>query len=271
MDKYREANREKIKAQRKAYREANREKISAYKKTYREANREKISTYSKARWLKNKPPAAKPIESKCLTCKTIIINKKDSKGHGSYKKYCGYQCYPRQVKARELREKQRKEGKNCQWCKEHISFENATDKELQFFKSTKFCSNKCVTANRMSIPKNRLAATFRSEIWKALKSKHNKEYNWRNQYSDLEPIGFGVLGYTKEELKAKIELQFEEGMSWDNYGEWHIDHIKPVSAFNFEKTTDKEFKECFALENLQPMWAGDNLRKGAKWDGEVNA
>ena len=55
---------------------------------------------------------------------------------------------------------------------------------------------------------------------------------------------------------------FEDGMSWDNYGEWHIDHIVPlVSADN-----DEELEALFYYKNIQPMWAELNLRKGASYD-----
>ena len=69
------------------------------------------------------------------------------------------------------------------------------------------------------------------------------------------------LGYTIDELKIHLEKLFVDGMSWENYGEWHIDHIKPVKIFEYKTTKDKGFKECWALENLQPLWAEDNLRK----------
>jgi len=75
-----------------------------------------------------------------------------------------------------------------------------------------------------------------------------------------------ILGYTFEELKQHLESLFQKGMNWDNYGfyGWHIDHKLPISSFNFEFTTDEEFKECWGLNNLQPLWAKDNLSKGAK-------
>jgi hypothetical protein len=62
------------------------------------------------------------------------------------------------------------------------------------------------------------------------------------------------------ELKNHIENQFEEGMRWDNWGEWHIDHKCPVSKFN------KDEKQCIvnALDNLQPLWELENLTKGKK-------
>lgn len=75
------------------------------------------------------------------------------------------------------------------------------------------------------------------------------------------------FGYTIAELKKHIEAQFVGKMSWDRYriGHIHIDHIRPVSSFDLQD--DKEFKKCWALENLQPLWAADNLAKAAKRDG----
>jgi len=61
--------------------------------------------------------------------------------------------------------------------------------------------------------------------------------------------------------KNHLEKQFKDGMTWDNYGDWHIDHIRPISSFNFKSYEDKEFKECWDLNNLQPLWAEENIRK----------
>lgn len=73
-----------------------------------------------------------------------------------------------------------------------------------------------------------------------------------------------LVGYTVENLKEYIEKQFQLGMTWKNHGSWHIDHIIPKSRFNFTTPEDPEFKQCWALGNLQPMWAEDNLKKGNK-------
>ncbi len=79
----------------------------------------------------------------------------------------------------------------------------------------------------------------------------------------------GLVGYTLDALKLHLQSQFKDGMSWDNIGEWHIDHIFPISAFNFTEPEDPEFKQCWALDNLRPLWAKDNLRKSAGWlEGE---
>ena len=73
-----------------------------------------------------------------------------------------------------------------------------------------------------------------------------------------------LIGCTVEELKAHLEAQFTEGMSWDNYGQWHIDHIKPCAMFDF--TDEAQQRECFHFTNLQPLWAEDNLRKSDKFE-----
>jgi hypothetical protein len=66
-------------------------------------------------------------------------------------------------------------------------------------------------------------------------------------------------GCSAEELKARLESLFSEGMSWDNYGEWHVDHIRPVSSF-----TAEEAMQINHYTNLQPLWAVDNLSKSDK-------
>ena len=70
---------------------------------------------------------------------------------------------------------------------------------------------------------------------------------------------FQHLGCTIEELKLHLESKFQDNMSWDNYGKWHIDHIRPLSAFN------DNAHEAFYFTNLQPLWARDNLKKSNKY------
>lgn len=74
-----------------------------------------------------------------------------------------------------------------------------------------------------------------------------------------------VLGYTVGEFVLRIESQFKEGMTWQNHGEWHIDHIKPLSMFIRKGVTDPAIIN--ALSNLQPLWATDNYSKRDRFIG----
>lgn len=76
------------------------------------------------------------------------------------------------------------------------------------------------------------------------------------------------VGYTAEELRNHIASNFEEGMSFENYGKLHIDHIIPRSAFDYISPACSEFAVCNSLENITPMWAKDNLRKWNKIEAE---
>lgn len=73
---------------------------------------------------------------------------------------------------------------------------------------------------------------------------------------------FEMLGYSKDELATHLERQFQRGMTWDNYGEWHIDHVRPLSSFDF--SNQEAIREAWALSNLRPLWAAENIRKKDK-------
>jgi len=73
-----------------------------------------------------------------------------------------------------------------------------------------------------------------------------------------------LVGYTSQELRDHLESLFQPGMTWGNRGKWHIDHIIPQSFFQIKSIGDVEFRMCWRLENLQPLWAVDNIRKKDK-------
>jgi hypothetical protein len=89
-------------------------------------------------------------------------------------------------------------------------------------------------------------------IWKSLKGVKTK--SWLH-----------LVDYSLKELIDHMKSKFQEGMTLDNYGEWHVDHIRPVSTFNITSQECEDFKLCWSLSNLQPLWAIDNLKKGAKY------
>jgi hypothetical protein len=71
-----------------------------------------------------------------------------------------------------------------------------------------------------------------------------------------------LIGCNIKFLKKYLKKQFKSGMSWSNYGKWHIDHIIPCIKFDLRK--ESEQRKCFNYSNLQPLWAEDNRRKGNK-------
>jgi hypothetical protein len=105
-------------------------------------------------------------------------------------------------------------------------------------------------------PHFKLKCNISTSIWtrlrKRLSSKKGKS-TWN------------FLPYTVDDLIQHLEELFAEGMSWDNYGKWHVDHKKPDSLFNYKNVDDEEFQKCWALENLQPLWAKDNQKKSNKY------
>jgi hypothetical protein len=100
----------------------------------------------------------------------------------------------------------------------------------------------------------RLEDAFRSGLYDALRDNKSGRH-WES-----------LVGYTLRDLKKHLESKFKDGMSWDNYGRfgWHIDHIVPKSRFNFKTSEDAEFKVCWGLSNLQPLWWSDNVSKSNK-------
>lgn len=74
------------------------------------------------------------------------------------------------------------------------------------------------------------------------------------------------LGCTIDFLKQHLESKFTQGMSWHNYGEWHIDHKKPCASFDL--STKEGQCKCFHYSNLQPLWAIDNITKNSIYEGK---
>jgi predicted transcriptional regulator len=107
---------------------------------------------------------------------------------------------------------------------------------------------------KVNDPLYKLVANFRTAIWTVLKENR----------VDKNQSYFDVLQYTPEQLIVHLEKQFTEGITWENYGEWHVDHKLPISSFNIQEMGDSEFMKCWSLENLQPMWGEENIRKSNK-------
>jgi len=97
----------------------------------------------------------------------------------------------------------------------------------------------------------RISQNLRSRLYSALRG-----------YERGKVSAVRHLGCTVPELRARIEAMFEPGMRWDNYGEWHIDHVLPFGGFDL--TVESNVEMLCHYSNLQPLWAEENLKKGAK-------
>ena len=108
------------------------------------------------------------------------------------------------------------------------------------------------------------------------KQKRQTDINWRLAKSLRDRLYKAVTRDTKllsaiklvgcsiTSLKDYLENQFTEGMSWENYGLWHIDHIRP--CISFDLTDPEQQQECFHFRNLSPAWEYENKSKGGIWN-----
>ena len=95
-----------------------------------------------------------------------------------------------------------------------------------------------------------------ANMWNSLKGKKSGR-GWET-----------LVGYTVKQLEKHLKKRFADGMTWGLFlqGKIHIDHKIPISVFNYEKPEDDDFKKCWALKNLQPLWAKDNVSKNNNLD-----
>lgn len=191
-----------------------------YYKKYRLKNKNKIIEYSKEYYLKNKNKKKE----------YLLKNKQAIKER--HKKY-------------RLKNKDTIKNYNKKYRLEN------KDKIKKYNLENKSNRNKKVLLyekNRRKIDINfKLLCNLRSRLNKALKGLNKSS-------ATIELIGCSI-----DELKLHLQAKFANNMNWNNYGKWHIDHIKPCAAFDLTK--EAEQKKCFHYSNLQPLWAEDNIKK----------
>jgi hypothetical protein len=179
--------------------------------------------------------------------------------------------------------------KTCKTCRQTAATKRAAERyeNDSLFREKKLAINQRLylvnRASKTPVYQHKLEATkkwkdtHKEHIRKRDKDRHRKRWsnptyrvsknmsNYVNKHirdKDFSHV-FDLLGYSISDLMAHLEKQFSDGMSWSNYGAWHIDHRKPVCSFEFESKNDKQFLECWKLDNLRPLWAKDNLIKSS--------
>lgn len=180
--------------------------------------------------------------SKCKDIKEVFNFGKDSNTKDNLKKYCK-DC--RKNESDKLKDKKRKQ----EW----------------------YLKNRKITINR-SCNRQKEKKFERSVVLKQYYKNNSHIYFWRSLVRRTlngrlkNKSSIELLGYNYSDLKNHIESLFTDGMSWDNYGEWHIDHIKPLSSFS----ENDDIKIVNALCNLQPLWATTREIGGVIYEGNLN-
>jgi len=154
-----------------------------------------------------------------------------------------------------IRDKKNNFTKN--WYEENKNFRKEYLKEYREknYEKIKQTKRNYEKKRKSTDPTYKLIGNFRTAIYTVLKENNVTKYG---HY-------FEMLGYQPEQLINHLEIQFKDGMTWDNYGEWHVDHKLPITYFKFNNVTDDEFKKCWSLKNLQPMWGNENITKSNKF------
>lgn len=214
----------------------NRDKNLAKMKAYREANPGKVAATKKRCYeakkdeylAKNKKRYAENKEEILAKCAEYRAKNKEAKKKRD-REY--YRKNRKKIIVKQLEYQKRMADKLNEYSRNYVRERRKTDKVYAL--------------------KENIRGRFRYELAKRSETNQIKA----NQY----------LGCSWLELRAHLESQFTDGMTWDNYGQWHVDHIVPLAI---AKDRQQLIELCHYM-NLRPMWAFDNISKGAKLPDEI--
>lgn len=164
--------------------------------------------------------------------------------------------------------------KNCSSCNEWLTENNFSTLNSQPDKLNIYCKN----CSRIKTNQ------YRDENRERYRETERKRRKWRRDNDpefhlmdvmrsrmmhamkgDLKSDRtFNLIGCSVGKLREYIENQFRDGMTWENFGEWQVDHIKPCASFNL--TIPEQQRKCFNYKNLQPLWANENRFKSDRTD-----
>lgn len=155
-------------------------------------------------------------------------------------------------------------GDKISAAKKNVKLSDDHKKSLIKARIKKICEKKNIDeSNFDGFPTKGIQFKLRTFMMNAINKKLTKY-----SVDDQDAMLIETLGYSIKDLKLSIESKFKDGMTWDNYGLWHIDHVRPESWYSYKSVEDDEFKKCWCIENLQPMWAKENIDKSNKYEGD---
>jgi hypothetical protein len=194
------------------------------------------------------------LRNECKNCTRLRINNYRQKNNNKVNQWNRETYYRNITKHRETKKKYREINKEALKVKEKIYRDNNKEKINKYYYDNRKTLVKKALDRIQTRRKNdimfRIKLSLRARVYSFLKKN---EITKKNRT-------FELVGCNPNELKEFLEKKFVDGMSWENYGKWHIDHIIPLSS---AKTEEEIYKLCH-YTNLQPLWATDNLRKSNK-------
>lgn len=160
----------------------------------------------------------------------------------------------------------------CKDCENKYKSENKL--RIKKYKSNHYIKNKGKYLLKAKESKSRNLKRWQEEFYKkhpekkVIRNIRNRNSSFVNSIKNNKFAStYNMLGCNIETLKIYLESKFTKGMSWENYGKWHIDHIIPCAKFDLTK--EEEQKICFHYTNLQPLWAKDNCSKQDRLIGKT--
>jgi len=209
-----------------------------YSKEYRLKNKEKIKKANKEWYLKNK----EKVKEYRLKNKEKY-KKNNKKYHLENKDYISERKKEYRLKNIDYISKREKE-----YCLKNI--EKVREVQRKYKKKHQKRINKYCRDRRRNDPSFRLRSNLSCRIYDSLKRVSKSARTME------------LISCTIEELWSHLESRFKPGMTRENYGKWHVDHILPCVSFDLMDPAQQ--RKCFHYTNLQPLWASDNISKGAK-------
>ena len=167
---------------------------------------------------------------------------------------CDYKREKARINAKKWRENNREKHRDYSRRYYYLHKKERLEKGKEYRIKNKDKINKYFTQRFHNNPEYWLAVSIRTRIGKVLRENVQKLRKTSKTYE--------LLGCDIKTLRHHLEKQFKKGMNWENRGLWHIDHIKPIASFNLSDLSQQ--KKVFHFTNLQPLWAYENLSKGAK-------
>ena len=190
------------------------------------------------------------LQTRCKVCKKALDMK--------YYKANGNKVRAR-VRKRYENNPEKVNANNKKWQQNNREKVNAKTRKRNKRPEVKKRRNARRRERRKTDPQYRIECNLRTRIWKALKGKNKSARTMK------------LVGCSIPHLMDHMEKQFQPGMTWENQGKWHVDHMMPCASFDL--MDPEQQRRCFHYTNLQPMWGKENMSKNEKiiynreWNG----